>query len=289
MSRAGLAAALALAAFALFSAVDLLVKLASARLHPLQLVCIVAVLALVPPMAMVLARGDIRRLGTAKPLIHLMRGLAMLVGGVGAVFAYSLMPLADAYAVNFTLPLIVTALSWPLLGERVAWPSWLAVIIGFLGLLVMIRPGGSVLGIGAAFALINALFNGLALMLIRKLGPDEPVEACVLWGNLTIALGTAPTLFWIGQMPDLREALLLLGAGLGAGVSFLLLSRAFQLAPAAVVAPLQYSQMPLAIFWGYLVFGHRPEAGMLLGAAVVIGCGLFLIYREQKQTLEAAG
>lgn len=281
--RTLLAVALANLAYATFTGMDTLVKLLSESFHPVQIACLVALVGMVPPVLAGLLRGGPRRLATRRPGVQLVRGLAMLVGGVAAFMAYALMPLADAYAVNFTQPLIITALAVPLLRERVEWQRWLAVAIGFMGVLVMLRPGGGVLGMGAMFALVNAFGNGLALLLVRRLGPDETAEACVLWGNATIVLGTAPLLFWLGRMPDLQQALLFLAAGACGGIAFLLLSRAYQMAAAGLLAPFQYCQMPYALVVGLLVFGQGPNLGTILGAAIVIASGLYLLERERRR------
>jgi drug/metabolite transporter (DMT)-like permease len=271
---------LALFAFASFSTMDTLVKLLASRFAPVQIACFVAMAGLLPPVLAALLRQDPGRLATRAPRLQILRGLPMLVGGVAAFVAYSLLPLADAYAIAFTQPLIVTAMSLPLLGERVGWRLWAAVLVGFLGVLVVLRPGAGVLGLGALAAGINAVGNGLALVLIRRGRASDTAEAFALWGNLVIALGTAPALLWFWATPGPADLGLFLLAGLCGGTSFLTLSQAFRLAPAAVVAPFQYSQMPYALLVGLLVFGDRPDPITLLGAAIVIGSGLYILHHE---------
>jgi drug/metabolite transporter (DMT)-like permease len=271
---------LALLAFASFSTMDTFVKLLAERFPPVQIACFVATAGLLPPVLAALLRQDPGRLATHAPRLQLLRGVLMLVGGVAAFVGYSLLPLADAYAIAFTQPLIVTAMSMPLLGERVGPRRWAAVLVGFLGVLVVLRPGAGVLGLGALAAGINALGNGLALVLIRRAHATETAEAFAFWGNLVIALGTAPALLWFWTTPAAADLGLFLLAGLCGGTSFLVLSQAFRLAHAAVIAPFQYSQMPYAILVGLLVFGDRPDPLTLLGAAIVIGSGLYILQRE---------
>jgi drug/metabolite transporter (DMT)-like permease len=271
---------LALLAFASFSTMDTFVKLLAERFPPVQIACFVATAGLLPPVLAAFLRQDPGRLATHAPRLQLLRGVLMLVGGVAAFVGYSLLPLADAYAIAFTQPLIVTAMSMPLLGERVGPRRWAAVLVGFLGVLVVLRPGAGVLGLGALAAGINALGNGLALVLIRRAHATETAEAFAFWGNLVIALGTAPALLWFWTMPAAADLGLFLLAGLCGGTSFLVLSQAFRLAHAAVIAPFQYSQMPYAILVGLLVFGDRPDPLTLLGAAIVIGSGLYILQRE---------
>lgn len=273
---------LALLAYAAFSTMDTLVKLLSARFHPVQIACLVAAMSLLVPVLAACLRGEPRRLCTRAPGLQLLRGLLMLIGGVAAFAAYALMPLADAYAIAFTMPLLVTALAVPLLGERVGARRWAAIGVGFAGVLVMLRPGSGIAGLGALAALVNVLGNGLALTLIRRAHARESAEAFAFWGNLVIAAGTALALPWLWRTPDLADLGLFLLAGICGGTAFLVLAQAFRLAPAAVVAPFQYSQMPYAILAGLVLFGDRPDPMTLLGAAIVIAMGLYLLQQEQR-------
>lgn len=276
---------LALGAYASFSVMDTLVKLLSARFHPVQLACFVATAGLIPAMASAFLRRDPRVLASRARRLQLVRGLLMLLGGVAAFASYALLPLADAYAIGFTQPLIVTALAWPLLGERVGWHRWAAVLVSFLGVLIVLRPGAGVLGLGAAAALLNALCNGLAIALIRRAHAREPAEAFAFWGNAVIATGTALALPWFWVTPTLPELGLFLLAGLLGGSSFLTLAHAIKLAPAATIAPFQYSQMTYAILVGLFVFGDVPDPMTLLGAAVIIASGLYVLRQETRAAL----
>ena len=279
---------MALGAYASFSVMDTLVKLLSVRFHPVQLACFVAAAGLLPAVASAMIRRNPRALASRAWRLQLVRGLLMLLGGVAAFASYALLPLADAYAIGFTQPLIVTALAWPLLGERVGWHRWAAVLVSFLGVLVVLRPGVGVIGIGAAAALLNALCNGLAIALIRRAHAREPAEAFAFWGNAVIATGTALALPWFWVTPTLPELGLFLVAGLLGGSSFLTLAHAVKLAPAATIAPFQYSQMTYAILVGLFVFGDVPDPLTLLGAAVIIASGLYVLRQETRGTPRTA-
>ena len=273
---------MALGAYASFSLMDTLVKLLSERFHPVQLACFVATAGLIPAVASALLRGDPRALASRARRLQLARGLLMLLGGVAAFASYALLPLADAYAIGFTQPLIVTALAWPLLGERVGARRWAAVLVAFLGVLVVLRPGAGVIGLGAAAALLNALCNGFAIALIRRAHAREPAEAFAFWGNAVIAGGSALALPWFWVTPTLPELGLFLVAGLLGGSSFLVLAHAVKLAPAATVAPFQYSQMTYAILVGLFVFGDVPDPLTLVGAAIIIASGLYVLHQETR-------
>jgi drug/metabolite transporter (DMT)-like permease len=279
---------MALGAYASFSLMDTLVKLLSARFHPIQIACFVATAGLIPAVASALLRRDPRALQSRAWRLQFGRGLLMLIGGVAAFVSYTSLPLADAYAIGFTQPLIVTALAWPLLGERVGVRRWAAVLVSFIGVLIVLRPGIGVLGPGAIAALVNALCNGSAIVLIRRARASEPAEAFAFWGNAVIATGTALALSWFWVMPTLSELALFLVAGLLGGTSFLVLAHSIKLAPAATIAPFQYSQMTYAILAGLFVFGDMPDPLTLIGAAVIIASGLYVLRRETQAARPAA-
>lgn len=277
------AVALALLAYATFSAMDTLVKLLAQSFHPVQIACLVAWGGTLPGLLSALLCREPQRLRARAPRLQLVRGLLMLVGGVAAFVGYALLPLADAYAIGFTQPLIVTAASVVILGERVGWRRWTAIFVGFLGVLILLRPGAGVIGLGAVAALVNAFCNGLGNVLLRRGGATDTAEAFSFYGNLTIALGTLPAMYWLWVMPTLGQGLLFLVAGLLVGTAFLVLAHAYRMTPAGVLAPFQYSQMPYAILVGILVFGDLPDPLMLVGAAIIIGSGLYILHREQRR------
>jgi drug/metabolite transporter (DMT)-like permease len=203
--------------------------------------------------------------------------------------AFAELPLADAYAVLFTVPLLVTALSVPLLGERIGPRGWAAVAVGFAGVLAMVRPGGSVAGHGAVAAGSAALFGALAVMAVRRLQATETTEACATYGNLAVVLGTGAALPWVFVLPAAADLALSAAAGVLGACSMLLSLCAYRLAPASVLAPLQYSQMPYALLLGWLVFNTRPEPATLAGAAVVVASGLCVLRRQPGAVSRAAG
>ena len=155
--------------------------------------------------------------------------------------------------------------------------------MGFAGVLVMVRPGGAIAGAGAVAAGLAALFGALAVMAVRRLQATETTEAteaCATYGNLAVVLGTGAALPWVFVLPAAADLALSAAAGVLGACSMLLSLRAYRLAPASVLAPLQYSQMPYALLLGWLVFNTRPEPATLAGAAVVVASGLCVLWRE---------
>lgn len=283
----GTGAACALAAFALSSGVDGTLKLLSGPYHAFQLAFLNALFGLAPVLSLTLARGGLARLRTRRPGLHALRGLCALLASGSTLIAFRELPLADAYAVLFTTPLLVTCLSVPLLGERVGPRRWAAVAAGFAGVLVMARPGGAIEGTGTLAAGLAALFGALAVMAVRRLQRTETTEACATYGNLAIMLGTGAALPWVYGPPTAADLSLSAAAGVLGACSLLLTLRAYRLAPASALAPLQYSQMPYGILLGWLVFDTSPEPTTLVGAAVVVASGVCVLRRERARSGDA--
>jgi len=151
---------------------------------------------------------------------------------------------------------------------------------GFSGVLLMLGPGGSLWGWGAVAAGVAAFCNALGILLVRAVQPGESREALSVYGNLAVCLGMGATLPFVFVPPALPDLLLSAVGGLLSGSGFLLLLHAYRHAPAAIIAPCQYTQMPYALAIGFFLFGARPETSTLVGAAVVVASGLLLLRRE---------
>jgi drug/metabolite transporter (DMT)-like permease len=265
-----------------YTAMDTVVKLLTARLPSVQILMIVYLVGVLPPLLWCLGSGNRAALRSRRPLIQLVRGLAMLVASLLFFHALSRLPLADAYALLFTMPLIITALSVPMLGEHVGWRRFGAILVGFAGVMVMLRPGSGIIEPAALGVLGCAAAAGFGNVLIRRFGAVESAESFVVYGSLIAAVGTLPLAATVWVAPSQPEMLLLLVAGLLGGLAGLGVTMAYRVAPAAVVAPFQYMQMPGGLVTGYLLFGDRPEPLMLLGAAIIIGSGLYILHREAR-------
>jgi drug/metabolite transporter (DMT)-like permease len=274
-------AAYALLAFALYSGTDAALKQLSGSYHPFQLAFFNALFSSVPVLALA-ARGGWGRLRTARPRLHALRGALALVGTGCTCYAFAHLSLADTYAVLFTVPLLVTALSVPLLGERVGWRRWSAVALGFCGVVLMIRPEAALFSRGGLAAGVSALVSALCVLLVRGMQPSETRESLSVYGTLAGILGMGAALPFVFTGPTLPDLLLSALGGLLSGTGFLLLIQAYRLAPAAAIAPCQYTQMPYGLLLGVLLFGAWPEPLTLVGAAVVMASGLFILQREAR-------
>jgi drug/metabolite transporter (DMT)-like permease len=272
---------LMLGAVAVFSTMDALIKHLAAGYAPLQIIFFRNLFAFLPLLP-VLARGEgLALLRTRRPGSHL--GRAMLGFGAMICFftAFALMPLADVIAISLSAPIFITAFSVPLLGERVGPRRWAAVLVGFVGVLVMVRPGGSVIADAAALLpLAGAVLYALAMIATRKLGATERAPTTVFYFTLacTALSGLAQPFVWI--TPGLAGFALLVCVGLLGGCAQLLMTQALRVAPAAVVAPFDYSALVFSIGYGFLFWAEVPDWMLLAGAAIVVASGLYILRRE---------
>jgi len=226
--------------------------------------------------------GVVDLVRSARVGTHVIRGLLLAASTICLIGAISFVPLADAYAITFTAPLLVTVFSIPLLGERVRWRRWSAVLAGFAGVLIVIRPGFGVTHWALALPLITALGFALYQILTRKVSavPGESPLAMLFYLACvgTLIMTALVPFFWQPVAPVDWLAMVAMGA-LG-GVGHLILIRALTIAPASLLAPFVYTQIVWALVLGYLVFGDVPDRWMLVGCAVIVASGLYVFYRE---------
>jgi drug/metabolite transporter (DMT)-like permease len=190
------------------------------------------------------------------------------------------LPLAEAISLAFAAPLFVTALSVPILKERVGVRRWAAVIVGFLGVLVIARPGSDVLRVEALLILGAALCYALFLLVTRHMARTETTSALIFYSN-TMAVAVASLLLpWGWRTPAGPDLLLFIAMGLIGGCGHYLMVQAYRRAPVAVLAPFVYTSLLLATLLGWLIWRELPDATVWLGAAIIVASGLFIIRRE---------
>ncbi len=264
----------------IFSILNLLVKLTAERYPLAEVTFFRNLLALVPVGIAVAMSGGLVSLRTQLPLGHLWRSVIGLTAMSLMFWSFHLLPLGTAIAFNFTSPLFLTALSVPLLGERVGLFRWMAVAVGFGGTLIMLRPTGDVFEMGTLVALGAAVCQSLAMVTIRQLSRTEPPTTIVFYFTLitTLLCALAQPFVWV--TPRGWDWLLLAGCGLTGGVAQLFMTRAYAMAPAAVVAPFNYAALLFALLFGWMFWDEIPDAWTLVGAAVVAASGLYILHRE---------
>jgi len=180
------------------------------------------------------------------------------------------------------MPLFATALSVPLLGEKVGWRRWTAVIVGFTGILLMVRPGASIFDPANMIALLSAVLYALAVIAMRQLGKTERSTTTTLYFTVACTIVSGAMLPFVWRTPGLLDLIPLVMLGLLGGFGQLLMTLAYRSAPPAIVAPFDYVAMVWATAYGFLLWGDVPTAGALAGAAIVIGSGLYIIHRETR-------
>ncbi len=219
-------------------------------------------------------------LRTRRPLVHVMRYLLVLALSFGFFWALSQMKLVDAIAITFAAPIFITALSVPLLREPVGLHRWVAIGVGFCGVLVMLRPGAGVFQWVALVVIACVAVYALLMVSTRAFKSTETTASLMLFPQLGMSLPgiVLVPFFWV--TPSLSDLGLFALAGMFGSVGVMCVTHAFRLGPSAVISPFEYSALIWATLLGFLLWGELPDAFTLVGAAIVISSGLYIIYRE---------
>ena len=278
-----------IAAVAVFSFMDAILKFLSMHYPPMQVAALRGATSLPFTLAPVLLAGRWRDLKPRRWPMHLLRGCLSVVVIGGFVFAVRTLSLANAYSVFLSAPLLVAAFSVPLLRERLAWSNWLAILVGLAGVLIMLRPTTSGLtSFGAVAALVGATAYALSAIAVRVLTRTDTTVSVVFWtiSLMTVLSGLVAIPGWVAIEHDHWKWLLALGVLAATGQY--LLTEAFRSAPPSVVSPFEYT----ALLWGVgidrVVWEVLPSVRVCLGGGVVIASGLYLIWRERAAVPHAA-
>ena len=296
------------AGLGLFSVQDLILKLLAGS-YPLSQAMVFRSLTALPLLLWLVARdGGLGTLFTPGTRAMIGRGLVMFVAYAAYYLALPALPLASVVALYFSAPLFITILSVPMLGEAVGWRRGLAVLAGFGGVLVILRPGAGLFEAAALLPVLSGLCYGLSMIFARKLGARESAPAMAFWGNLVFLLLAALMALSFGgnPAPDLHpslafllrgwvwptalDATLMAGCGVIAALGLTLLTQAYRIADAAAVTPFEYSALLWGILWGWAFFTEWPDAHAWAGIAIILTAGLYVLWRErqiQKGSLRA--
>ena len=219
---------------------------------------------------------------TAHPGVQSVR--ALLLAGASGCFRSALLdlPLAEASALSFMSPLVLMALAVPLLGERVRSSQWIAVATGFVGVVVIVRPGGNLFTFATALPIGSAIFYALFQIITRKYAGRDPALTTHFWTALVITILASCTLPFYWTTPDLLGWTLLLAMGIVGGIGHYLLIRAYEIAPPSTLAPFSYVQLIWSTLLTWLVFDHFPDGGNLFGMAIIASAGLFAVWTQRR-------
>jgi drug/metabolite transporter (DMT)-like permease len=288
------------AGIGLFAIQDLILKLLSGS-YPLSEAMVLRGLTAMPLLALLAMRdGGLGTLFTAATGRMIARGGAMFLAYAAYYLALPALPIATTVALYFSAPLFITVLSYFWLKEQVGWRRWGAVGLGFVGVIIMLRPGASIFDWAALMVLGSGLSYGFSMILARKLGQTETAPAMAFWGNfvfLTVALlmailfgdgryGTEahPTLgflFRAWAWPTALDIALMCGCGVIAALGLTLLTQAYRIADSNAVAPFEYSYMLWGVLWGWMFFAEWPDTIAWFGISTIMAAGMLVLWREK--------
>jgi drug/metabolite transporter (DMT)-like permease len=279
---------LIMAAVFMFSAMDTLAKF-MLQSYPMSALMWARYMVHVTVMVLLLwPRMGVRLLRTGRPGLQILRGVLLVMSTVFFYFALRYLPLAEAAAISFVGPVLTALLSGPMLGDKVTPRQWVAVILGFVGVLIIMRPGGGVLSLPAVFPLATAILFSIYQIVTRKLSGREHPYTTLFY---TAIVGAAVTSFaaplnWVPPTP--LQTFLMVCIGLLGGFGHLLLIRAMEHASPSTLAPFVYSQLVWSTLLAYLAFGDFPEKVTLIGMLVVVAAGLLAVNWSQMRRLSDA-
>lgn len=261
---------------------DALAKWLTVHYPPIQILFVRNALALPMVAALVLAIGGRSALRTENLRLHALRGLLLVAGATLFFFGLKVLPLAEATSLIFAAPIFITALSVVLLGETVGLRRWAAVIVGFAGVLVIVRPGAAAFQPSSLLVVGTALFYALFMISARWVGRGEDVWTMAVYVVLFPLLFSGLVVAFVWQPLELAHLLLFLGMAVFGTLGMMLITQAFRQAPAAIVAPFDYTALIWASLLGWLVWGEIPDEWTYAGAAVIIASGIYIVIRETR-------
>lgn len=285
----------------IFSLQDAIIKQVSGGYALTQVVCIRSCIGF--PILLVLVQKEVGwRALWSKDVMNLALRAFIMFGAYAAYYmAFPALPLADAVALYFTVPLFVTALAGPFLGEHIGWKVWAAVVLGFAGVLVMLQPGSGLFEPAALLSLLSAALYGTAMLMARKMGNRLPTSIIAFHQNAFFLVGSGlaawvlhllgivnashPSVAFLVRpwiMPTAMDTLLIAICGVVAATGTMFLTAAYRVAKSSTVTPFEYTGILWAPLWGYLFFSEVPKFTTFVGAAVILVAGLLAMRVAKK-------
>lgn len=259
---------------------DAIAKWLTASYHPLQIVFLRNLIALPIVMAAAIAFAGLPALRTRHPGLHAIRGLLLVAGSVSFFMGLKFLPLAEATSLVFAAPIFITVLSVPLLGEQVGWRRWIAVMAGFAGVLIIVRPGMAAFDPASLFVVATALLYALIMLSARGISSSDGIWTLMFYVVLFPALFSATVVAQIWQPVTADHLLLFVALAILGTLGLTFISQAFRMAPATTVAPFDYTAIIWATLFGWMIWGELPDGWTYAGAAVIIASGIYIIMRE---------
>jgi drug/metabolite transporter (DMT)-like permease len=286
-------AALMLAATALFTFMGALVKLVGERIPFPEIMFFRSVLALPVVLLIVWRMGQGFHIATQRFPQHVLRAMTGTLAMGCSFFALTVLPLAEQTALTFTTPLFVTLLAIPFLGEKVGIHRFVAVVVGFLGILVIALGKGAFQGsvetwvvIGMAVAVLHGVFSALTTLLVRSLSATERSTTIVVWQSLLMTAFTGLTLPFLWVTPNATELWLLIAVGLVGGVAQVMLTEAFASAQVSSLGAYSHTGILWAVLLGWIFFGDAPGVATFIGAGLIVLASLYILHRETRRGVQ---
>ena len=272
----------ALLGFVIFSSHDALIKVLGGNYAVFQIVFFSVLFSFVPMTLIMATDRTEASFVPHKPWYLLLRTATVIIGMICGFYAFTVLTLAEAYSLLFASPLLITALSVPFLGEKVGKRRWAAVVLGLIGVIIVLRPGLQPLSLGHIAGLTAAVANSIGAIVVRKVGREERSQTLILFPMVAVLLIMALV------MPGTYKPMPLLDLGVLAMMGLLLIGgqmmvlNAYRNAPAALIAPMQYSQIIWAALFGFIFFSEIPDLWVATGSVLIISSGVFVVWRESS-------
>lgn len=214
---------------------------------------------------------------------HFARSLLFIASSFLILTSVKLLPLATAIAFLHAAPLMITVLAMPLLGERVGFHRWFAVLVGFAGVLVMARPGSDAFEVAVLVPIAAAAATALRDIVTRRMSAFESTNVVLTWSIVGLIVASGATLPFAWKTPTVFDFLLMAASGVLLGVAHYLMIESYRLAEVAIVSPFKYSSIIWGVILGYLIWGEFPDAYIIAGSALIIGSGIYILHREARR------
>ena len=267
----------------LLTSQDAITKWMTSSYHAGEILFYRGIFTFIPIIFLVLWAGNINLLRTRSFNSTLLRALLGSATSVFVVLSFTYLPLATALAIIFLSPIMLTALSVPILGEKVGWRRWCAVFVGFCGVLLIIQPGQGGVWLYFLIPLFTALLATMRDIVTRQMKGGDTSLSILFYSMIVAVLTGGISLPVFGfSLPNWNDVILFAAAGIMVSVSHLLIIQALLFAPGATVAPFKYLSLVYAAVIGYIVWGDVPNIGKIMGAALVVLAGLFILHREMN-------
>ena len=282
---------------------DSIIKWLSPRYALHEIMLYRACFAMIMVLFFVYLEGGLITLKTRRPVLHLLRGVLLVLANMFFFLGLATMSLAETVALFFTAPLFICLMAQPILGEKVDAPRWIAIFIGLCGVIIMLRPGADVFTLSSVLPIMAALTYAAMQMMTRKLGMQDMAGTLTFYIQIAFLLIGATMGLLIGDgkfnhhdnptfefllrawtWPSTDDFYLLALCGLIVACGGYLMSQAYRLAQASVVAPFEYASLPFALIIGYAVWGDWPDWVSFAGSALIIGSGLVIAYFENRSS-----